>query len=286
MLTSAEVLELARACGVTRDDAAVLEPVRPGWRLEPDVNGPHRVGGPAPLALDEPWPVNGRGVALSFLGVIDPRAFPPLDHEWAPRLSGRPPDAPMRIFWDGVENPYEPAPAFVLLQPLDREVRWREAPAIPSSFPPGEPWKGLTAEERVRDLPERRLRAVPFVGVAVSSVDEDDAWCEFANRLRVDGDTTEAAAGHPVRHPEWPWEAWQTFGMPAGVQDDPRLGIVNAFGSTANVPRDAGDWIVLLEVHADQELPILDGGAYTVMVPRADLAVGDFSRAACSVDSG
>jgi hypothetical protein len=286
MLTTLEVLELARACEVPIDDAVLLETVRPGWRLEPDVNGPHRVGGPAPLAPDEPWPANARGVALSFLGVIDPRAFPPLDDEWALRLSGRPPDAPMRIFWDGVENPFDVGLALVQLLPRDREVQWREAPAIPSSFPPGEPWTRLVVEDRVRDLPERRLRAVPFVSAPVSSVDEDDAWHNFANRLRVDGDTVEPSSERPLRHPELPWEAWQTFGMPAGVQDDPRLGIVNAFGSTADVPRDADEWIVLLEIHADRELPILDDGGYTVMVPRTDLAAGDFSRAACSVDSG
>jgi hypothetical protein len=50
---------------------------------------------------------------------------------------------------------------------------------------------------------------------------------------------------------------------------------------------DASAWQTLLSLHDDTRfgLQILDGGAYTVLIPSADLRADSYDRTVCAVDS-
>jgi len=85
-LTHDDVRRIAREEGLGRDTDALLDSVRPGWRLEVRRGvtplGGSRIGGDPDLAADEPWPLNHRGVPMTFLAQIDVDALPELDEAW------------------------------------------------------------------------------------------------------------------------------------------------------------------------------------------------------------
>ena len=83
-----------------------------------------------------------------------------------------------------------------------------------------------------------------------------------------------------------PWEVHHLFGEPAATQGDPRF--VAAFISRPDPElAEASAWTPLLALHDDNalELYILDAGAYTVVVPLADLRSESFARAVCTLQS-
>src|SRR5690242_16549976 len=90
MMSSAEVVELARTEGLGDLAEDLAGWVRPGWRLVPSgrpaAPGVSKVGGSPDLAAGETWPMSPRGIPLGFVAQIDCDALPPIAPEWQHRL--------------------------------------------------------------------------------------------------------------------------------------------------------------------------------------------------------
>jgi hypothetical protein len=250
-----------------------------GWRLvEPsdEAEVAVRIGGPARLTADERWPTNGRGIALTFIAELDLGQLPPHPARWAapPPLSPNP--APLRVFADLVDNPFDPGQGVVLPLP-DAPSRLVEAPQVPEPWPAGGPWDDLDASDRMRTLPASAAAASPFLTIREYDPKKpdslgDDAWLELAYRVRI-----ERPKG---RFEETPWEMSHVFGAPVSTQDDVR------FSGTMEHPEvgDPDDWTVLLALHPDR-IDVLDLGAYNVVVPTADLLAGRWDRVVVDISS-
>jgi hypothetical protein len=94
-----------------------------------------------------------------------------------------------------------------------------------------------------------------------------------------------------------PWEVHHFLGEASSVQGDVRFSGAWLF-ENAEIAAFLGyrpdaqlahaeAWRTLLSLHNDDSfgLDILDGGAYTVLVPTVDLSAGTFDRTVCSIDS-
>jgi hypothetical protein len=308
MLTPEDVRRVALEEGLADFADSLVDHVRPGWRLDvrrDDARpraGAAKIGGEPDLAVGEMWPINRRGVAMTFLAQVNCDELPALDPDWR-ALTRRPSgEILLRVFADLVDNPHEPGPASVLTTSTAETLVRTPAPAIPEPWPAGGQCDGLGPSERVRVLPEIAVQPVAFLtapethpilspdGGLTGRADRYYAW---ANRLRLDGvDYNAESATEP-----FPWEIHHFLGEASSVQCDVRETGVWFFEDAATAEwlgaegsellADVEAWQTLLALHDDARsgLHILDGGAYTVLIPSIDLRVGRYDRTVCSVAS-
>src|SRR4051794_21596560 len=81
-LTREEVVALIGQRGLDEHRDAILAAVRPGYRLQPGADGPHRIGGPPDLAPGEQWPVDADGVPFTFVAQFECSRLPLLTGEF------------------------------------------------------------------------------------------------------------------------------------------------------------------------------------------------------------
>jgi hypothetical protein len=309
MLTREDVARIAREEGLGEHAEDLVGCVRAGWRLDldpdgdPGAPGVTKLGGHPDLAAGESWPHNSRGIAMTFLAQIDCGALPAVDPEWSD-----PPPWPrgtclLRVFADLVDNPIEPGPARVLAVPSGGALARTVAPPLPEPWPGGGEWDELPPEMRYRTLPEAAVRVVPFLSAPEShpvlSPDgpglrgQAGDYYTWALRLRVHGAVVESSPRDEPR----PWDVHHFLGEAASIQEDVRsvgtmfygdefwARVIDAEVDPALADVDA--WRPLLAVHDDERigLRVHDSGAFTVLIPAADLAAGRFDRVVCSVDS-
>ncbi|WP_320671213.1 DUF1963 domain-containing protein [Patulibacter defluvii] len=292
MLSPAEVHEIAlRHLPEERVDEA-LAAVRPGWRARLQDGGPLRIGGPAPLAEDEPWPRNPRGIPLTFLAAIDCAALPALDDAWPDPTGWRHDGALLRIFADLVDQPREPGPATILVAPEGTPTREVDPPPLPDPWPAaGDERDDLAPHERVRALPAHQAGLRPFLTadedafgpLDVLDPDPDvDGYRHFRFDLRLDGEELDWDDPR-IR----PFTVSHVSGAPCSVDEDVRLRACEV-REDQDGPHQEQDWRVLLALHDGfgGDVEILDGGAYHVLVPVDDLAEGRYERAVCDVTAG
>lgn len=303
MLSREEVVDLARQEGLGEVADDLVARVRPAWRLEPgDTGDPSRaattkVGGHPDLGPGETWPVNRRGVPMTFLAQVDCSGLPAFDPPWLDPRPWRHGDLLLRLFADLFDNPIEPGIAIGLACEPTGPLARTEPPL--SRPPPGGPWDDLSLEERFRTLPEAPLRAVPFLTApegpppALGDLEEaEDGYLQWTYRLRIDGEDMDDELERQ------PWEVHHLLGEPCSIQEDVR-GIGGMFYGDAWFaevmglepdPNLVGEdaWRVLLALHDDERLglEIHDAGAFHVLAPVEDLASGRLDRLVCSVDSG
>src|SRR4051794_38227971 len=119
VLSRSDVRKVAGEEGLAEFADRLVDSVAPGWRLDIGqgaVLGPGatKIGGDPDLAFGEPWPVNHRGIPMTFLAQINTDELPALSEEWV-TVAWRPPARVLlRVFADLVDNPVEPGPARVL----------------------------------------------------------------------------------------------------------------------------------------------------------------------------
>jgi hypothetical protein len=73
---SVGVITLIREHDLDAHRDAILAAVRPGYRLLPDADGPHRIGGSPDLASGARWPVDADGVSFTFVAQFDCSQLP------------------------------------------------------------------------------------------------------------------------------------------------------------------------------------------------------------------
>ena len=297
VLTVDEVTELARAEGLGEDADTLLAAVRPGWRLEAAGGQASvvRLGGEPELSRDESWPVNRRGVPMTFLAQIEAGALPAIDPAWADRATVLT-SGTMRVFADLLDSPHESGPAVVLFSPTSADLRRTPHPLLTAEAPPWGPWDDLTNDERFWRFDEHQLAAVPFLTAPeyLSGLRENiddfseraDRYTQFAYRLRIDG----APVGDYT-----PWGVHHVLGEPSSVGDDTRFTGMGIYGDAEDAAAegvehdpsldDVNAWSVLLALHDDDALGlnIHDAGALHVLMPATDLAAERFHRAVCDV---
>ena len=71
LLDREEVITLIREYDLEEHRDVILAAIEPGYRLRPDANGSHRIGGPPDLAPEEQWPVDADGVPYTFVAQFE-----------------------------------------------------------------------------------------------------------------------------------------------------------------------------------------------------------------------
>ena len=282
-----EVRRIARSLLPDEAAEAAVDAIRPGWRLEacPDAAPASvRVGGPATLSKGEVWPRNAREIPLTFLCEIDLRRLPPLPCEWADRVSVPTDAGVLRLFADLVDDPYTPR---VLISPLPGgEAHRASMPAVADPLPSGGPRDTAAAEHRVGVLPEIGAQAVPFLTLPEwrpgTEWEQDKAWRDLGYLVRVEREL--AWLRDPMRRGPDPWSISHVLGEPTSVQDDVRLAGRRDHDPDPDL-RDPAAWSVLVALHSDHRLSIVDGGAYHVLLPSRDLDAQRWDRAVLDISS-
>jgi hypothetical protein len=292
VLSPHEVREIAlRHLPEERVDEA-LRAVRPGWRARLEESGPLLIGGAAPLAEGERWPVNERGIPLTFLAAIDCAWLPGFDDSWPDPTGWRHDGALLRIFADLVDRPQDPGPATVLVAADGTEVFAVDPPPLPDPWPPaGDERDDPAPHQRVRALPAHRAIAEPFLTAQelafgpLHVLDPDpnvDGYRHFSFDLRLDGEERDWDDPR-IR----PFAVTHVAGEPCSVEEDVRTSACELLEDGGEL-QDEDEWRVLLAIHDGfgGDVEIHDGGAYHVLVPVEDLAVGRYDRAVCDVATG
>jgi hypothetical protein len=162
MVDAAAVREFAIAEGLGDHVAQIVEAVRPGWVLEPDIAGKvsvpgvSKIGGEPDLAERESWPVNASGTALTFLAQIDCSSLPELPGLWPDPDPWRHRGTLLRLFADLVEMPCELCAAVAMTtDPSARVGRVGRPPRA----------RGQPGENQDARLPECVVVAQPFLSV-------------------------------------------------------------------------------------------------------------------------
>jgi Domain of unknown function (DUF1963) len=308
VLTQDDVRRIACEERLTEFAESLVGVVRPGWRLdlrEEGVVPPSRskIGGEPDLAPDESWPINYRGIPMTFLAQVNCDELPEMPRVWRASVLRPPPGLLLRVFADLLDNPFEPGAACVLATSPTRALVPTAAPGIPAPWPVGGQCDDLNASERVGELPQAFVRPTSFLTAPerhpILSPEGPrfdpmaNRYYAWANRLRLDGRdyNAESYTGR------MPWEVHHLLGEASSVQSDVRFDGAELF-KYAKIAAflgyepdaqlaDPDAWQSLLSLHNDNSfgLEILDGGSYTVLVPTVDLRVGRFHRTVCSIQS-
>ncbi|WP_033214607.1 DUF1963 domain-containing protein [Kitasatospora phosalacinea] len=251
--------DLPRICAErlgARAGARFAAMARRGFRLEPATDdapptGRCRLGGPALLDPETPWPSLG-GVPLSLLAVLDTDALRPWLGDELPTRPGL-----LNFFQLDPDIPYE---EYRQLDTTDPEM-YRVVPADPDR-----------AVETAAPAPARRYPARPVR--AVGSVMLPDSWDVADDDLEYDPDRHWGAASLVL-------DAMEGF-------DGNTAGRHCAFGwpdtsyGTSVTDRDAdGPVVHLLQLAADDELGWAWGDAGTLYftIPAKAFAAGDYGPA-------
>jgi hypothetical protein len=308
VLSEDDVRRIAREEGLDEFADSLVGTVRPGWRLDlrDEIAAPpgrSKIGGDPDLAPGEPWPLNHRGIPMTFVAQLNCGELSELDDPWRARALRLRPDLLLRVFCDLIDNPFEPGLARVLATSQPGELIRSPAASIPEPWPEGGPWDHLDIEERVRALPQASVLPTAFLTAPqthpILSPDDGTSrpkasgYFAWANRLRIDGrDYNVEDDVDPM-----PWDVHHFLGEPSSVQGGVRYDAAMTFedpdrcASLGFQPdpqlADVMAWDCLLSLHDDHRfaLDILDAGAYTVLIPGADLRAGTFSRAIAAIES-
>jgi hypothetical protein len=263
------------------DVAGVVAAVTAGWVLEPSAGDGAtcvRVGGGPRLASDEQWPSNEEGAPLTFLAEVDLGALPGIPDGWTDPRPPRLQSGLLRLFADLGRSAYEPCAAFALHRSGDTDARPASRPAWPTERP---------GEDQIFELPATQAAARPFLTLPEAQpgvepgppYEVDEGYRNLAMRIRV-GQSQEWL-DDLMRHGPDPWSLCHFFGHATSVQDDSRYAARHEHPEVA-----LQDWSVVLGLHDGWGgLQILDGGAYHVLAPAADLENGRWGRAVCDVSS-
>lgn len=287
MLSRSQVTAFAVQRGFADRAARLAETVEPGWSLEPssDLNAAApavtKIGGGADLADNEQWPRNARGIALTLLAQINCSALPEWTQEWSrPTLwphEGR----LLRIFADLVDNPVGAGHALVLDCSCETPVRRHAAPPLPDPWPRGGPYDIGLPEDRYPQLPDAPVVARPYVGPpsfipanlgplpGSDEIYRYDDWVNLASRDGAPDDVP--AVVHSLLGPA----------ISTNIDD-----VRGTFASGNGGSLTPENWVPLLHIGHDEQLGLdLAFGAFTVLLPRADLARADYRRAMCVAQS-
>jgi hypothetical protein len=263
----------------------VVGAARAGWVLA-EAEGPAaravRVGGAPDLAAHETWPHSAGGTPMVFVGQVDLDALPPIPPPWDDPRPAAASSGLLRLFADLAENAYEGGAATALLAPAGVAV----APAPPPEWPAD--WGNDGEDDRLLGLPHVAAAATPFLTLPESlpglepfdGTPAGEAYNKLAMRVRV----AESAEWLEdlMRDGPNPWELSHLFGHAVSIQDDTRYAAAHEH---PDVP-DHQDWTVLLGIHSGWGgIGVLDGGAYHIMSPTADLRDGRWDRLSCDVSS-
>jgi hypothetical protein len=305
VLSRARVIELAEAAGLGNHAEDLVDRVRPGWRLEVQLDraagaaGATKIGGDPDLAPGERWPYNKRGIPMTFVAQVDTARLPALDPAWPDPAPWRHDGLLIRVFADLLDNPIEPGPTAIFVSAPGGELTRTPAPDPPDPFPPGGPWDGAGLDERPARLPEALVAPTPFLSAPElhpalkpevwdfsDAAERYDAW---ASALRTADQARPDRDAYVVHH---------LLGEACSIQDDvldvgPMVAETPSWGALppgeiepALTSPDA--WRVLLALHFDEriELHIHDGGAFHLIAPVNDLASGRYDRVVCVPESG
>jgi hypothetical protein len=222
MLDVAAVREFAIAEGLGDHVAQIIEAVRPGWVLEPDIAGEvsvpgvSKIGGDPDLAEREWWPVNASGTALTFLAQINCSSLPELPGLWPDPDPWRHRGTLLRVFAD-LEMPGEPCAAVAMTtDPSARVGRVGRPP----------PARGQPGENQDARLPESVVVAQPFLSVPeVLPGLRAEVWdtTELADRYARFGERFRRSF---IRAEDYPYRGSQPhhlLGESFSIQDDVRL---------------------------------------------------------------
>jgi hypothetical protein len=305
MVSRARVIELAEAAGLADHAGDLLPSVRPGWRLDleldasPDRPAASKIGGDPDLTPGEGWPLNRRGIPMTFVAQIDASRLPPLDGQWPVPAPWRHGGQLVRMFADLLDNPIEPGPCVVLQCAPDAPLTRTRPPAPPNPLPPGGAWDGAPLSDRFQRLPEAAVRPTPFLSAPeLHPVLKPEMWDFSEPADRSERWATSLRTADEGAPPRDPYEVHHLLGEACSIQDDVREAgaMVAADPSWGALPPEAGDptlttedaWRVLLAIHFDERirLNIHDGGAFHLIAPIADLAQGRYDRVVCDPSSG
>lgn len=277
MLSSRQVRDLATRLLPPGRVEQALRAVRPTWRLVPAEGGPVCIGGPAPLGESETWPVNPRGVPLTFIAAIATSGLPSMPETPGGPLSWPHAGPVLRLFADLASTPYEGSALCVLVGEAGDLLSEREHPGLP------DPWPVDPVSNDYADHldPEDRLAVLGRMGCSCEP-SLTAAPYAFGTRFETDPDPDLAAYEQficELRWSEYPQSlgSAQLFGEPLLIQDDPRL--TDGYG---DLDEDSSAWTVLLELHAGFGDRLFDSGAYTACVATEDLDQGRYDRAFCA----
>lgn len=285
VLSRSEVRELAERHGLGGDWRLLTDLPRATWRLEPDlgVDGAaawaFKIGGGADLAEDERWPVNASGVPYTLLAQIDCARLPDLGDGW-PRTAWRHDEMLLRVFADCAH--VDGTEVVVLAAAPGTAVARQERPSLPEPWPMDLPPQdfGLGENALVGETPVRAVPvlSVPVLGSSAKRVMDSTGYWDWAMEL-----ATDAGA--------WGNDTTTLLGEPFAIQSDPLESVAYRYSEGSGHPQasdpdrslsDPGAWRVLLHLSSN-EPPAFNyaGGAYTIVVPAAELAEARYDHATC-----
>jgi hypothetical protein len=159
LLTREQVAALIEEHDLGEHRDKILAAIRPAYRLVPDTDSQHRIGGLPDLAPGEQWPHDEDGIPYTFVAQIDCSQLPPLASEFEapPWNRGR---ALLRIFAALDARVPEGGPAVALVCPPDARLTRTEVPPRPDPMPTDafEP-----EDDSLRRLEEVPVRLQPFL---------------------------------------------------------------------------------------------------------------------------
>ena len=270
MLTDDEIRAVASDVGLGVVVEHLIAALLPAYRLDPSLDGTHRIGGEPDLVAGETWPRNRRGVELTFIAQFDVGQIPALPGGPAEVEAWRATPSFVRLFADLYDHPFE---ADVLTALVADPLATRIRAAVPTRGVPA-----TDAEFAIATFREQTVDAVPCwcLDVEHPAVREAEAiddvgaienapLLELSHRL------------HAGRSLQAGWHVLpQLLGLPDPVQDDPRYGAA-AYHADASL-RDRSAWTLLFQFD-DSFASYGDGGGFFVVIPRVDLAAGRYDRA-------
>ncbi len=246
LLTREEVVALIGEHDLDAHRDAILAAVRPGYRLQRDPDGPHRIGGPPDLAPGEQWPVDDDGVPFTFVGQFDCSQLPPLPGEF-PGPAWPHGGQLVRLFSALDSDEGAPCPAIALACPSDAS---------------------LTQSEFGPFLHEVRVQATPFLTAQQSwhvlGDGDHDSYDAFSAVLEASG-----------REP--PPDAWtipQLLGHATNEQGEDT--ILSAHYAVPD--RTYRDWCTLFSLPCHEGMSFGDGGSLAVVILHQDLAEARYDR--------
>lgn len=286
VLSREEARAMAERCGLSQHADSLLALGRAAWRFDRDADeradqpGASKIGGGADLTAREHWPLNADGVPYVLLAQLDCGALPTLDGPWPPSTEWCHGGRLLRIFADcasvdGTDVVVLAADPVVALQ---RQRR----PSLPAPWPYDLPPQDFGLGENAL-IEEAAVRAVPFVSLPVPGYEATGVMASepyFAWTTQVSDD------------PRYQQYAPTTLlGEPIAVQSNPLDTVAYWYEHNSGYPQaadpcrqlaDPASWCVLLHLATDDHLGFdYGGGAYTVVVPVVELAVGRYDHATC-----
>lgn len=279
MLTKADVSDLIARVGLADKTDQVMTLIRPGWRLEfAEGRGLTHLGGVPSLAPDERWPLNERGIPMTFLAQVDCSTLPELPAEWAEDLVWGHAGQLLRIFADHIDQPDGEAAVVVLGCPPDVTLELAAQPPVPDPFPEGGPSDWADAEMRYFTVPH--VTVTPVAMLTASQIHPDIPAPEghFEHPALLELDDKLRMAGVPPhtdhRYAETrSWSMTHLAGHAYPTHDDPRFYL-------AGGREHLETWCTLIAIHDTPGfIAVGELGSFAVYLPVSDLANGDYQRA-------